>query len=144
MYQNIQKMYEEVYTHLVTAGLVVKHSDAIWQNEAGDVVPYGKDGFGCESSYELKYPEWLAFMDEVGSNTSQAKYGNVGGQTYLCTKDGHPQNWAATKDTHFTLLGFTAANGEPLICTIIFTAKTLKDQWKVAFDPFVEWIGEED
>jgi hypothetical protein len=43
-------MYKEVYTYLVTAGLVVKHSDAIWRNEAGDVVASEKDGIGCESA----------------------------------------------------------------------------------------------
>jgi hypothetical protein len=30
------------------------------------------------------------------------------------------------------------------MCTSIFAAKSLKDQWKVGFDPFVEWIGRED
>jgi hypothetical protein len=49
-----------------------------------------------------------------------------------------------TKDAHFTVLGFTAANGKPLMCTIFFAAKTLKDKWRLGFDPFVEWIGEED
>jgi hypothetical protein len=69
-YQNIQEMYEEVYTYLVTAGLAVKHSDAIWRNEAGDVVPSEKDGFGCKTAYKLIHLEWLVFVDEVGSNTS--------------------------------------------------------------------------
>jgi hypothetical protein len=76
----------------------------------------------------LIHPEWLVFVDEVSSNTLQTKDGNVVGQTYLCTKDGHPQNCAATKDAHFTLLGFTAANGKPLMCAIIFAAKALKDE----------------
>jgi hypothetical protein len=74
----------------------------------------------------------------------QTKDGNIGGQTYLCTKDGLAQNRAATKDAHFTILGFTAANGKPLVCAIIFAAKTLKDEWKTGFNPFVEWIGDEE
>jgi hypothetical protein len=49
--------------------------------------------------------EGLVFVNEVDFNISQAKDGNVGGQTYLCTKDDCPQNWAATKDACLTLLG---------------------------------------
>jgi hypothetical protein len=33
----------------------------------------------------------MIFVDEVGNNTSQAKDGQVGGKTYLCSKDGQPQ-----------------------------------------------------
>jgi hypothetical protein len=85
----------------------------------------------------------LVFVDKVGSNTSQTKDGHVGGQTYLCTKEGRPQQRAATKDAHFTVLGFTAANGKPLMCAIIFAAKSVKCKWKTGFDPFVQLIGEE-
>jgi hypothetical protein len=74
---------------------------------------------------------------------SQAKDGTIGGQTYFCTKDGHLQQRAATKDCHFMVLGFTAANGELIMCAIIFAAKSMKQDWTLAFDPFVEWIGDE-
>jgi hypothetical protein len=77
-------------------------------------------------------------VDEVGSNTSQTKDGQVGGQTHLCTVDGRPQNRAARKDVHFTVLGFTAATGEPPLCAIIFAAETLKQEWVTGFDPFAE------
>jgi hypothetical protein len=62
----------------------------------------------------------------------------------LCGKDGRPQNCAATKDAHFTMLGFTLANGQPIMCAIIFAAKGMKDEWNMGFDPFAEWIGEEN
>jgi hypothetical protein len=73
------------------------------------VVELEEQAFGLKSPYELIHPDWLLFVDEVGSNTSQAKDGNVGGQFYLCSVDGRPQQCAATKDAHFTMLGFTAA-----------------------------------
>jgi hypothetical protein len=69
------------------------------------------------------------FVDECGSNTSQAKDGQVGGQMYLCSIDGRPQQRAATKDAHFTVLGFTAASGEPVMCAIIFAAKSFQEEW---------------
>ena len=64
----------------------------------------------CKSEFELIHPDHLIFVDEVNSNTLQAKDGQVGGQTYLFSVDGRPQNRAATKVAHFTVLGFTAAN----------------------------------
>ena len=143
-YSNLEEMYTEIYSHLVTAGLAVKHDEAVWRNEAGEVVLCKEDACGMKSCFELIHPEWLVFVDEVGSNTSQAKDGAVGGQTYLCTKDGRPQQRAATKDCHFTVLGFTAASGDPIMCAIIFASKTMKQEWVLGFDPFVEWIGEEN
>jgi hypothetical protein len=139
----MEEMYEEVYSSLVDSGLAVKHETSYWRNEAGDIVELQQDAYGYKSKYELIHPSWLIVVDEVGSNTLQAKDGNVRGQMFLCMKDGQPQQRAATKDAHFTMLGFTSANGEPIMCMIIFTVKTMKDEWSMGFDPFAEWIGED-
>jgi hypothetical protein len=88
----MQEMYEEVYTALVASGLAVKHETSYCRNDGGEIVELENDAFGCQSSYELIHPDWLVFVDDVGNNTSQAKDGNVGGQTFLCGKDGRPQN----------------------------------------------------
>jgi hypothetical protein len=143
-YLNMQEMYKEVYTALVASGLDVKHEERYWRNAAGEVVELEKDAVGCQSAYELIHPEWLVFVDAEGSNTSQAKDGNIGGETILCTKEGRPQQCAATKDAHFTMLGFTSANGEPITCALIFAAKAMKNEWTLGFDPFAAWIGEEE
>jgi len=37
-----------------------------------------------------------------------------------------------------------AANGEPLLCAIIFAAKTMKHEWITGFDPLAEWLGNEE
>ncbi len=42
------------------------------------------------------------------------------------------------------MLSFTAANGELLPCAIIFAAKSMKREWVAGFDPFSEWISNED
>ncbi len=70
--------------------------------------------FRLKSKYELIYLDWLLFIEQCSSNTSQTKDGQVRGQLYLCSIDGRPQQHAATKDAHFTVLGFTAASGEPV------------------------------
>ncbi len=84
------------------------------------------------------------FVDEFGSNTSQTQDGNVGGEKFLCTKQGRPQMHPAMKDAHLTLLGFTSTNGDPIMCTLIFAAMGMQDEWILGFDPFVEWIGGEN
>ena len=68
---------------------------------------------------------------------SQTKDGNIGGQKLLCGKEQRPQQRSATKDAHFTVLGFTAANGLPVMCAIIFAAKELEESWVLGFDPTV-------
>jgi hypothetical protein len=45
---------------------------------------------------------------------------------------------AATKDAHFTVMGFTVASGDPVMCAIIFAAKVFKDEWRTGVDLFAE------
>ena len=143
-YLNMKLMYDEIYKDFCNGGIAVEHPEPLWRNEKGEVVELEEQAFGLKSPYELIHPDWLLFVDEVGSNTSQAKDGNVGGQLYLCTVDGRPQQRAATKDAHFTVLGFTAASGEPVMCAVIFAAKAFRDEWRTGFDPLADWIGGAD
>jgi hypothetical protein len=78
-YMNMKEMYNEVYNSLVTAGLAVKHKTPVFQNEAREV-DTEENAVGCESSFKLIHPSWLVFVDEVGSNTLQAKDGSIGGE----------------------------------------------------------------
>jgi hypothetical protein len=127
-YLNMQEMYNEIYKDLCSAGLACEHPEPVWRNEHGEIVEKAEDAFGCKSQYELIHPDWVLFVDECGANTSQTKDGQVGGQKYLCSAHRRPQNRAATKDAHFTVLGFTATSGEPVMCALIFAAKTYKDE----------------
>jgi hypothetical protein len=120
-----------------------KHPEPLWRDENGEVVEEHK-AYGLASHYELIHPDWLLFVDECGSNTSQTKDGQVGGQRFLCSDDRRPQQHAATKDAHFTVLGFTAASGEAVMCAVIFAAKSFRHEWRTGFDPFAEWVGEEE
>jgi len=56
------------------------------------VIESEEQAFGCMSKLKLIHAGNLIFVNEVGSNTSQTKYGNIGGQTFLCTPYGRPQN----------------------------------------------------
>ncbi len=63
------------------------------------------------------------------SNTLQTKDGQDGGQKFLCSVEGRPQEHAATKDAYITVLGFTAASGEAVMCAVIFVAKNFWHEW---------------
>jgi hypothetical protein len=69
---------------------------------------------GLPTRYMMARPDKFTFVDEVGSNPSTTKDGNVGGEKFLCEAGARPQVRAATKDSHFTGLGLTMATGMPL------------------------------
>ena len=74
-----------------------------------------------------------------------SKRWNVGGEKRLSATGQRPQILLkATKDSNFTVLGFTAANGMPLKCTIIFDAKEMKESWVLGFNPTVDLIGDKN
>lgn len=142
-YQNFQLMYYEVYEAMVSAGIASKLDAPVWFDKSGNIVEHEENGFGLQSKYYVLKPDKLLFVDEVGNNTSQAKDGNIGGEKFLCGSGGRPQQRSNTKDAHFTVLGFTAASGEAIMCAIIFAAKEMDPLLVHGLDPFTEWEGGE-
>jgi hypothetical protein len=92
----------------------------------------------------MQRPDKMLFVDEVGFNTSTTKDGNVGGEQFLCHISAQPQIRAETKDSHFTVLGFTAASRETVMCAVIFSAKSLCSEWVIGFNALAPWIGAND
>jgi hypothetical protein len=98
---------------------------------------------GLPTRYMMARPDKLIFVDEVGSYTSTTKDGNVGGEKFVCEAGARPQVRAATKYSHFLVLGFTTATGMPLMCAIIFAAKELEESWVLGFDANAPWVGDD-
>jgi hypothetical protein len=88
------------------------------------------------SQYFLLHPNKVIFVDEVGSHTTQANDKNTGGKKFVCSTNGWPQQRANMKDAHFTVLGFAAISGEPIMCCIIFASKELEPVMIQGLDPF--------
>jgi hypothetical protein len=143
-YDNFLQMYEEVYKQMVECGVASKVSTKVHVDKSGSIVESESDGFGLPTQYLMHRPDKVLFVDEVGSNTSTTKDGNVGGEKFLCHISARPQIRAATKDSHFTVLGFTAANGQPVMCSVIFSAKSLCEEWVIGFNASAPWIGADD
>ena len=140
-YANFRQMYEQVYDQMVEAGVAVKHDTPQWQNTNGDIVGE-EDAVGCKVTHDLIHPEMCIVMDEVGGNTSQKGDGNNGGELHVCAKDMVPQQKASTKDKHFTLLGLTALNGDPVMCVVIFAGKRETKLYECGMDLFAEKVGD--
>ncbi len=124
-YLNFQAMYNDVYNKMYLNGIARKLDNTVKLNKDREIVEHAHEAFGLETKYDLIRPDRRTFVDKVGSNTSQLKDGNVGGELFLCSIDGRPQLRSGSKDSHFTVLGFTAANGQPFMCTIIFAANKM-------------------
>ena len=141
-YDNFSTMYDEIYERMANRGIASKVNRKLLLSKDGEIVEHRHEAFGLPTEYMMQRPDKLLFVDEVGSNTSTTKDGNVGGEKFLCGAAGRPQVKAGTKDSHFTVLGFTAATGEPVMCAIIFAAKHLCESWVLGFNAAAEWIGD--
>ncbi len=140
-YENFSVMYDEVYSAMVETSIASKLDTKVMLDKSGEIVEHAEEAFGLPTQYIIQRPDKLVFVDKVGSNTSTTKDGNVGGEKFLCQANARPQVKAATADSHFTVLGFTAATGEPVMCAIIFSAKEMCESWVMSFNPSADWIG---
>ena len=126
-YSNISKMYDLVYAQMVKDG--VSHqlhpSEYYYVNAEGEKVECETSGVGLQVKIEIKNPQWILFGDEVGTDISMKDDGHVGGQKFVCKRGSRENITSSHKDIRFTLLGLTAATGEPVMCVVIFSGKEL-------------------
>jgi len=59
----------------------------VWLNKRGNIVELEGESFGLKTEYLLHHPSKLIFVDKVGSNTSQTKDGNCGGEKFFVPND---------------------------------------------------------
>ena len=65
------------------------------------------------------------FGDEVGAETNQMDDGNNGGQCCISIKGMKTNLLSSKASVGFTLMGLTAATGEPVLCICILAAQSL-------------------
>ena len=120
-FTNINKMYSEVYEAMVECGAASKLDTAVYMDRDGSIVSNKVESFGMKVTHSLDNPHISLVVDEVGSNLSQKGDGHIGGQKYICEKGCVPQVKVQHSERHFTLLGFTALDGSPVLCLIIIS-----------------------
>jgi hypothetical protein len=98
-------------------------SDAVWRDKDNTIVTEA-DTHGRKTAYSLLpgQAHTLIVVDEVGENFSQKGDGNADGQKFMVAADMRAQIRNYLKDNHFTVLGFAAATGDPMMCAIIIAA----------------------
>jgi len=141
-YRNFYDMYSFSEENLVDCGLAKKLDNPVWMDCAGNIVDE-KDACGCKVTIDITHPEMIVVADEVGGNTNMKGDGHVGGQKYLCEKGCEVQQKVTTTEKHFTLLGFTALTGEPVMCVVIFAGKVSVPSIETGIDLFAEMEGNE-
>ena len=117
-YHNVKKMYDDVYNALVESG------NAIQTQEHSSKF----DG-PLMTQFHLTHPHNCLVVDEVGTDTSQKGDGHIGGAKYYCGRGCVPQNQSSSNDKHFTMLGFTALSGQPVMCLVIIAG--VQEKWEV-------------
>jgi hypothetical protein len=140
-YLNFTQMYNLVYDQMKQAGVLEDLEEPVWMNLAGDIVSSEAEAFGEKVSQIVKHPDYVMFVDEVGNNTNMKDDGRIGGERLLKARGQTAEVYSATSDAHFTVLGFTAATGEPVMCAIIFAAGEMTQELQLGVDiraPMVE------
>jgi hypothetical protein len=138
--KNFEIMYSEVYEVMVDSRVAIKLDEEVHVDVNGNIVQ--ENGFGRKNKYLVTKPNYILYVDEVGDNTSQINYGNVGGAKILVAADERALIWSSYSDTHFTVLGFTAGNGNPVCCVIILAGSELKANHVMGLQPWVEAHGD--
>jgi hypothetical protein len=140
--ENFEAMYEDVYSRMVECGAALKLPDAVWVNKEGAIVQTKDEAWGRQTNYLLTRPDYVIFVDEVGDNTSQKNDGNVGGTKYVVEKSSRALITSSYKDRHFTALGFTLADGRPLLCVIIIAGAEVDAKVRMGLQPWCNVEGD--
>jgi hypothetical protein len=82
------------------------------------------------------------FVDEVGSNTSQRRDGNVGGQKFVVHEAQQALLRSFYADTHLTVMGFTNAHGDPVCYVIIIACSEITVKHVIILQPWADFIGD--
>jgi hypothetical protein len=70
-YDNFKLMYETVYEEMVECGIAEKLDEEVFVNWEGEIVQNIEDSKGLPTTYLMKKPELIVFVDETGCNTNQ-------------------------------------------------------------------------
>jgi hypothetical protein len=138
-YENFERMYEGVYSAMVKAGIAVETEEPVMYDKQGEETEDEEKMVGKPTKYKMKHPEYLLFVDETGCNTNQKDDKYIGGELFVL-----PKNEAAggvigcTTDIHFSVLCFTSALGDPVMCAVIMKSDKHIDDlpitWKLGID----------
>jgi hypothetical protein len=136
-YDNIKKMYDLIYPELVDCGIAVKVQNDLFFDVNGNEVDSETQIFGLPTKYQMVIPGNLIMVDECGSNTNMKKDSRQGGKRGIAEINQPAYIDASTSDFHYTVMGFTASTGEPVMCAIIVKGEEdakIPYDWQLGLD----------
>jgi hypothetical protein len=133
--ENFADMYDVVFEKLVQSGVAEKLDHFGWRDIENNIVNTEAEACGRQTGYSLVHPDKLVFFEEVGENILQSGDGNDGGHKFMVAKDMPAQVRNSFKDNHFTVLGFTSADGRPVMSAIIIAPSKLRLTGVTWFNP---------
>ena len=117
-------MYDVIYDQMVEAGVAEYREKPVYCDKEGNVVSDNSNKkYGRPCTMKLTKTANILFGDETGCNTNQTGDGNYHGKKFLCGIHQIPRKSVNAKDSRFTLLPITAANGNAVIYVVIFKSK---------------------
>ena len=99
-YSNFQKMYDLVFNAMNSAGVALNSDEPTWMNKKGETVKDESEAFGLKCTHKLIHPEYVMFVDEVGSNTNQKQDRNYGDEKRLARIGLTPKQMCSLSDAH--------------------------------------------
>ena len=139
-YSNFVHMYNHCINKMVNAGVAVELDTPVWMDRAGNECDEA-NSYGCMVTHKLIRPEMCICGDEVGGNLSMKGDGNEAGKLLLGERGCVAQEKASARNRKFTLIGFTALTGDPVMCVIIFEGKTPNGSIEAGIDISVKPNG---
>jgi hypothetical protein len=135
-FENFSEMYTLVYEQIVDAGVAKRLSieDHFWLNLSGDRVETEEAAFGLKIEVDITHPEWILFGDEVGTDINQKDDGKSAGTNYCIGKGSRANIKSNTNGGRFTVIGLTAAAGDPGMCIVIFAGEELTYEQRMGHD----------
>jgi hypothetical protein len=145
-YHNLKDMYDSLMQHWLELKYIEELPNPEWQDLHGNKVPVDSPNrVGRKVKYRWLHANRFLVADEVGHNTNMSRQltprmmRTVGEKGRKCKKP------AATDDCHFTCLGFTNLNGDPVLMVCIVKQKDeLNFNVTNGVDRSKPWIGDSD
>ncbi len=134
-------MYHHVYSAMVKSKVAIQLEEEVWVKLDGMITQNEEESSGKKMKYLLTRPELVFFVDEVGSNTSQQHDGNVEGKKFVVHETQRALLRPSYADTHFTVLGFTNAQGDPVCWVIIFACCEITGKHVMGLQPWADFVG---
>ena len=124
--ENIKEMYNMIYNLLTSAGVAEDLQESCYMDKLGNIVEEGQS-YGLKVEKKIKHPDYFIHVDEFGDSLDMTRDKLNGSQKKLCGVGIKPNISVSSTNLHYTVLGFTAANGVPIMCAIILTRDDVDD-----------------